>query len=341
MKKRVLIAGIGGASLGTEIFKSLKTTKNYDIFGVDVSPYAFGLYQDGFKKTFLIGQKNFATNVLKICKREKIDAVIPGGEKPLVLISRQRKLFENKNVCLVINSDQVIRLCTDKIKTFDFLKKEGIPVPKTKLISKEKDLLNFSFPCVMKPSLGSGGSRFLFITENLEEAKRYFNYCRKNRRKIIIQEYVSEKEGEYTVGVLSLPDGQIAGSIALKRLFDSGLSVSVKSKNRLISSGYSQGLINDFKKIREQAEKIAKILKSRGSLNVQGRVKRGIFYPFEINPRISASTYLRTMAGFNETDMYLKYLLDHKKPAIKKIRYGYYLRSLDENFVSLKEIKKL
>ncbi len=45
---RVMIAGIGGASLGTEIYKSLYLAGNYEIFGCDVSATAYGLYEAGF-----------------------------------------------------------------------------------------------------------------------------------------------------------------------------------------------------------------------------------------------------------------------------------------------------
>lgn len=41
MKENVLIAGVGGASLGTEIFKSLKRSGNYSVVGADISPYAY------------------------------------------------------------------------------------------------------------------------------------------------------------------------------------------------------------------------------------------------------------------------------------------------------------
>ena len=45
---RVMIAGIGGASLGTEIRKSLTLAGGYEIYGCDVSKTAYGLYEDEF-----------------------------------------------------------------------------------------------------------------------------------------------------------------------------------------------------------------------------------------------------------------------------------------------------
>jgi len=340
MKKNVLIAGIGGASLGTEIFKSLKLAKRYNIYGADISPCAYGLYEKGFKKTYLVKENNYINDILKICKKEKIDAIIPGGEKPLELISNNQEYFNKKNILLALNSQRVTVLCIDKIKTFDYLREKNIPVPFTKIVNNSTDLKNIPYPCIIKPSVGSGGSVFVYILENKEEAKLFLSHFKKKKIKAIIQEYIPIDEGEFTIGVLSLPNSTLAGSIALKRLFPSKLSILMKTKNRMISSGYSQGIIDNFDEIKKQAVAIARIINSKGPLNIQGRVKNGVFYPFEINPRFSASTYLRAMAGFNEIDIFLQFLFTHKKPSLPKIKYGYYGRSFTEQFVSFKKIKK-
>ena len=113
----------------------------------------------------------------------------------------------------------------------------------------------------------------------------------------------------------------------------------MKTKNRIISSPYSQGLVDDFKAVREQGEKIAKIIGSRGPLNIQGRLKNNILYPFEINPRFSGGTYLRAMAGFNDVNMFLQFLFTGKKQFSKKIKCGYYFRNLEEKFIRKKDLK--
>lgn len=339
MKKSVLIAGIGGASLGTEIFKSLRQAGKYSIFGTDISSYAFGLYQEGFTRTYVVDQEDYVQNLIRICLKERIDAVIPGGEEPLKLCNLHRDLLQRNSILLAANSSKVIALCVDKAKTFEFLANNEVPVPKTMRFSSEDELDDFNFPCVIKPSTGSGGSTFVHLAEDREEAALYISYLRKKGKQTIVQEYVPQGQGEYTVGVLSLTDGSVFGSIALRRLFNSKLSYLLKYQDRVISSGYSQGLIEDFKEVRSQAEKIALRLDSRGPLNVQGRLVNGTFYPFEINPRFSATAYIRTMAGFNEVDMFLQHLFGRETQAPSEMRYGYYFRSLDEVYVPHSEIK--
>ena len=180
----------------------------------------------------------------------------------------------------------------------------------------------------------------VFFAVDIEEAMIYAEYIKRMGIVPIAQEYIDDSEGEFTIGVLSLPDQTITGSIALRRSLDAKLSVMLSNRGGIISSGYSQGYIADYPDIRRQAEEIAQAIGSTGPINVQGRVRDGVFIPFEINPRFSASSYLRAMAGANEVDVYLQYLSSGKKAAGYQIREGWYLRTLAECYVAPEMQKK-
>jgi carbamoyl-phosphate synthase large subunit len=194
-------------------------------------------------------------------------------------------------------------------------------------------------PCIIKPATGSGGSAMVFFAIDIAEALTYADYIRRTGGFPLAQEYISPDEGEFTVGVLSLPSGEVVGSIALRRSLDSKLSVLSRGRGGLVSSGYSQGYIGDFQSIRKRAEAIASAVGSCGALNIQGRVRDGEFIPFEINPRLSASTYLRAMAGFNEVDLLLQHLAFNKPIQFEPLREGWYLRSLTEQYVTPQDMK--
>ncbi len=59
-----LVAGIGGASLGTEILKALHLAGHYRIFGCDISPLAFGHSAEVFVDTFVVDRGTYVTSVL-------------------------------------------------------------------------------------------------------------------------------------------------------------------------------------------------------------------------------------------------------------------------------------
>jgi carbamoyl-phosphate synthase large subunit len=335
----VMIAGIGGASLGTELMKCLILAGEYDIFGCDISPTAYGLYETGFQKTFRIDRDHYVPSVIDACKEVGASWLVPGGEQPMVLLGAGWAQLNDAGIHLVANDAEVIRTFGDKSRTFQVLESLGIAVPRTVLVERAAELKQVGMPCIIKPSTGSGGSSMVFFATSLDEAMIYAAYIRRTGSLPIAQEYISDDEGEYTVGVLSWPDGEIAGSIALRRIFDAKLSVMMKGRGGVISSGYTQGYIGKFPLITTQAEAIALAVGSRGPINIQGRLRNGAFLPFEINPRFSASTYLRSMAGFNEVDMFLHFLQSGQKTQPGSIREGWYLRSLTERFVSPEEIK--
>ena len=342
--KRILVAGIGGASLGTEIAKCLaRVPGRYTALGCDISPRAYGHYGDLFAESFLVDRAHYVESVLGVCRRAGVDCIIPGGEEPMVLLARASAELAQNGVALAANDSRLMARFSDKQQTFETLEALGFPIPRSVTLAtpKEAPLLDgMTFPCVVKPATGSGGSSFVFLAEDRDEAMVYVSYVCRSGRKALIQEYLPETEGEFTIGVLSLPGGRTVGAIALRRLFDCKLSTLLKVPTGIISSGYSQGLIDEFPALCADAVRIATAIGSVGPINVQGRVVVGKLIPFEINPRFSASTYLRALAGFNEVDLYLRAVLDGEEVTRPEIRPGYYLRSLTETFVEPRALKQ-
>lgn len=336
---KVMIAGIGGASLGTEIRKSLSLAGGYEIYGCDISRTAYGLYEHEFSATWLVSREDYVASVLNACRASGASFLIPGGEQPMTLLGAASDTFSRAGILLLANAPEVIALYSDKAKTFQRLAESGISIPQTVVINARPDLERVGLPCIVKPATGSGGSAMVFYAATDDEAMIYADFIRRTGSEPVAQEYVDDSEGEFTIGVLSLPDGALAGSIALRRVLDAKLSVAYRGRGGLISSGYSQGHIDEYADLCRQAEKIAQTIGSRGPINVQGRVRNGVLLPFEINPRFSASTYLRALAGFNEVDILIKYLLTGAAPQRTKIKPGWYLRSLTEQYIRGENLK--
>jgi carbamoyl-phosphate synthase large subunit len=338
-KTRVLIAGIGGASLGTEMLKSLLLEANsYQIIGCDISPFAYGHYDNALEKSYRVDEDNYIQSLLEISRHESIDCILPGGERPLALLSQECERFKDHGIHILANNQFVTDSFSNKGKTFALLKNIGIETPVTLSPKCSEDLDPMTYPCVVKPATGTGGSDSVFLATDRAETETYIQYLKINNKLPIVQEYISSDEGEFTIGVLSNLNSEIIGSIAMKRLFHTKLSVSSKTNHGLISSGYSQGLIDNFPQLCEIAEKIAIGVQSQGPINIQGRVRNGMLIPFEINPRFSASTYLRALAGFNEIHYYIQNVLGRVLPKPILSKPGYYLRSLNEQYIPAENI---
>jgi carbamoyl-phosphate synthase large subunit len=335
----VMIAGIGGASLGTEIYKSLKLADAYTIFGCDISSNAYGLYEPGFSKTYHVDRNCYVQSVLDCCIDAGATFLVPGGEQPMTLLGKAATTFKDAGIQLLSNCSTVVASFSDKQAAFKMLGEYGFEIPRTIELKQVSDVSFVGLPCIVKPSTGTGGSVNVFYTTSADEAMAYAEFIRRAGSQPIAQEYIDISDGEYTIGVLSLPDTRVVGSIALRRAMDAKLSVAFSGRGGIVSSGYSQGYIDEYPELCHQAESIARAIGSKGPINIQGRVRRGVFLPFEINPRFSASTFLRAMAGFNEVDMLLRFYSTGEIPQRRKIKSGWYLRSLCERYIPQRELK--
>jgi carbamoyl-phosphate synthase large subunit len=334
--KKILVVGIGVGSLGLELLKCLRLENIYEVYGVDIDENAYGHFNSQFTETFTINSsstQNYCEDLIKICHKKNITYIVPGSEATNRIISLHQDQFYDAEIFPLVNSLRVFNICTNKIHCNEFLKSKNLPSLETVFIPNGRSLNEFSkFPCVVKPAVESGGSNLVFIAENLEEAKFFVSYLASRGIDAGVQEYIDSSD-EFTVGVLSNPDGKILSSIALKRNLSSKLSLSLAYGDRIISSGWSQGRIEQFPDVCSQAEQIALALGSTWALNIQGRVKDGVFIPFEINPRHSGTSYFRAMSGVNEILIGLNYLMTGKKNHQEKIKPATYSRILKEQII--------
>lgn len=343
----VLIAGVGGGGTGAELIKAFKLSPNrYKLVGTDMWKNSFGLSEVNSRYVVPPAtDPSYIDTLLKICKKEHVQAIATGSEPELKKVANNAKLFEENDVKVLLNPINVIELCTNKYSLMKFLSSHGINCPKSFIFEEESDLENIdSYPVIVKPSVG-GGSQNVFLAQDFEEVQFFSKYLKKYGFEPLIQEYVGTHEDEFTVGVLFADNGKICTSIAMKRMLGSGLStrqtiINPQTKRKyIISSGVSQGLIDDFQDIRKEAENIAKIIGANGPINIQCRKTDKGIIPFEINPRFSGTTGSRSLVGYNEPDIFCRYKLFGEIPTKIEYKFGYVVRGLIEKFLDFNSIE--
>lgn len=331
---KVLIWGIAGASLGMEIAKSLAMDGGFDVRGADISPQAYGHFADCFSKTYVLGRDTCVNDACKILGNEQIDFLIAGGDIVARICAGIEDDVKATGTKYVGNNQGTVKTCSDKYSCFELLAQNGIACPQTRLLS-EIDIYATStiYPLIAKPRIDSGGSRGINIIYNAEDLAGFASQHCDDADSWVCQEYLRDSTNELTIGVLSQINGCAAGSILLRRTFQNMLSVHERSQEHLISSGSSQGEFYRDKAAEDAAMRIADAVGSTGPLNIQCRLKNGVIMPFEINPRFSASTFLRTLAGVNEVSLYLNHLMSGLDIDYPEPKEGLALRSFAECFV--------
>lgn len=347
---RVLVTGAGPGGHGEQIAKALNNPAlgKYTVFTADANPRLNSQLDDRTFTLPLASSMNYVPTLLNLCQKLNVTALFHGSEPEMISMSNNRSLFEERGIFVAINRSELINLCTDKAALSERLVELGYPGPRHLLVIEgEADIDESWYPVIVKPQVGGGGSRDVYICQNRVELEAILTYQTKSHphRKIVIQEYVGKHIDEYTVGVLHDSKGQFLGSSVMNRDLSPTLSVRQKVQNvttksqlgeiLVVSSGVSQGLLGEFNMVAEQCRQIAEALDSRGPLNLQLRMVDGKASVFEINPRFSGTTSIRALAGFNEPDVLLQSELGgvkfekpfHPKP-------GQLVRTLRESFTA-------
>ena len=306
--RRIFITAIGG-DIGYGVVKSLKKS-NHDIYiiGCDIKKYncSYDLVDEFYLSPAYMKEDEWWKFVLGLVVSREIDYLWPVTEPEIRIVNKRKE--ELHNVKVIINNPLVLEIAMDKGKTAEYLEKAGVPTPHTWWKSEDGPK---KYPLIVKEKF-SCGSHGIKIVNSQKELTDALN----NMQAPIIQEYIGNEKEEYTLTIFS--DGNIVNYIVFKRTLGFG------GMSRFVELVH-----ND--KLKKMAQTIAKILDLKGSINVQMRKQEGMYYVFEINPRISSTIGFRLLLGFNDPAWWID-MLEGKN--IEKYKYPnervYGVRSVEE-----------
>ena len=115
-KLNIIVTGVGGGGIGQQIIKALRLANaNYEIIGTDITPLSKGLVEVDYP--YIIpkaSDKNYIACLIKLIKKHNVEALFPGSEPELKIISKERKALKEAGVFLPINPPEVIDICMNK-----------------------------------------------------------------------------------------------------------------------------------------------------------------------------------------------------------------------------------
>jgi carbamoyl-phosphate synthase large subunit len=343
---RVIVTGVGGGSVGEQICKALRLgSRPYHIVATNQSALKARVSTaDAIRELPPASAGNYLDDLLSLAQEQRTQFVIPGSEPELLKICQGSAQLVSVGINALVNNERVIATCLNKQSTVNLLQANGFRTPATFCLTQNGSPQQDTFPWVVKPMQGGGGSAATFVAQDEREFHFFVAYLRANGYTPLAQEYVGTADNEFTVGVLHSPKGTLLGTAVMRRHIKSGMSNRVNVTNRTvkkqlgevlaISSGLSQGEMVDFAPVRTAAESIASAIGSTGPLNIQGRWDGERFIPFEINPRFSGTASLRALAGFNEPELLISALLGQEPPLLCTPQVGVCMRGLSDHFVA-------
>ena len=289
----ILVTGAGGGA-GLSILKSLQDTE-HRVIAADGEVLATGLYTTG--KGYVVPYATspaFIERLLEICEIERVRLLFSGLDAELPVLARHRKVFDEHGVTLVVSDERVVQICDDKLATSEFLAGQGLPFPKTCMLS---DLAGdaLAFPLVIKPRVGGARSKGVQMVKTSAELRRVRDEL--DGAMFVAQELIDGPE--YTCGTITL-DGYCRGAIVVRRILRDGDTY--------------KAFVERDAALEAFVTEVANRLQPFGPCNFQLRMRQGVPYIFEFNGRCSGTTYCRALAGFNEARMIADFLLNGTQP---------------------------
>jgi len=315
MEFNILITSVSRKVWLVKAFKDALKQEGIDgkVVSVDINPLSAGLYVSD--KHYLVpssSDQNFIPAVLEICKKEDIKLLIPTRDGELLLFAKNKDKFEKQGIHIMVSNPEVIEICNDKYRFYQFLTKNNIPTPKTYL-PNQLDFSSIHYPLVVKSRYGSG-SKALFKVENAEELQFFVNYVPNP----VIQEFANGNE--YTVDLFSDFNGNVLTVVPRERI------------ETFCGESYKGKTVKDTQ-IIEYAKNLAEKLETIGHITIQCiKNDKGIKF-IEINPRFGGGALLGIKSGANTPLLLIKLILGKRiEPQIGEFK---------DNFIMLRYTKDL
>jgi carbamoyl-phosphate synthase large subunit len=281
----ILICSAGRRVKLVKYFKEELSKIGGQVVAVDYDATAPALYFADIAETVpAITNPEYLQQLKQLCQKYKIDAVLSLIDPELSLLAQHKEDFEKENIRLIISSKEVVEICFDKYRTYQFLIDHNLPGIPTyinvdEIISEiEKGYLEF--PIIVKPKNGSAsiGISIVHSTTELQAVWR-------ENGELIAQPFIEGEE--YGIDCyIDLLNGSVNNIFCKKKIkmrageTDKSLSV------------YDPDLIHLIEKLVNQ-------LNPSGPIDIDCFKTNKGYYISEINPRFGGGYPHAHEAGQN------------------------------------------
>lgn len=267
----ILITSAGRRVKVIQYFKAEVYSSNGSIITTDMDPNAPALYFSDFNYIVpAITCDNYINELIKICEKHQVTAVLSLIDPELELLAANKKYFTEKNIHLIISEIDMVEMCFDKYSAFQFFRNNSLATVPT-FIGKEKIMEQVSngvleFPLIAKPRKGSASEGIRLIKDVSE-----FRTIENQNGNLLFQPYYKDKE----YGVDAYVD-LLTGEL---------VDMFIKEKVLMRSGETDKSVSVHDKKIEALIIELIDKTDFRGPIDIDVFEYKGKYYLSEINPR--------------------------------------------------------
>lgn len=261
-----------------ELLKNFRRSmgKSGKIVATDLSKLAPAIYMaDTHYLVPRIDSTGYIPEILRICEKEKINAVTTCIDPEIMLLAKHREAFSAIGVEVLAPYEETAKLCFDKFEMYRYLKAKGIRTVDTygTLADFEKALAEglIAFPVFVKPRTGSGsvGARKIGDIVALREAMA-------EDPELIIQEYMGNAV-------------DMDADIYIDTISHKAVALFSKRKLETKIGGASKTVSFRDEKLVEFVQKAIEAFRFNGPIDMDLWYRDGEYYLSEVNPRFGGA----------------------------------------------------
>lgn len=307
MTTRILITG-GGAPGAAGIIKCLREIQSVFIVSVDTDPKAYGsLLSDAFETVPKANSPDFIPTLLEICKKHKINVVLPLVTKELESLSISKNIFLENNIVVMVSDVIPLNKANHKGNLLNTLKNNQIPHPSFHIARNFKEIKDAAQslgypnnPIIIKPCESNGLRGFRILDNSINSLDLLLNHKPDNSYTNLenLQNIIGEKDiPEYLVSEY-LPGKEYTVDVLAKN--GKSLVIVPRLRSKMSSGISTAGCIERNTEIIDYVKEIVALIGLDFLIGVQVKQDiNGKYKIIEINPRVQGTTVACLGAGIN------------------------------------------
>ena len=301
------------------------------VVGVDMNDDPSNKYfVDKFYKVPSVKDSEYVDKLLDICRKESVDIFFPqmSAELPVLLANISR--FDAIGTKVSMMRDDSLNIANNKLKLFEFMKKNSIPVSEFRAVSSLDEfygsICELGYPdkpvCVKMTE--SSGARGVRIIDDSKSRYHIFAYEKPDSFYISYEEMrqILEEADEFPelVAMEYLPGDEYDVDL----IADDGKVLYMAGRRNpiMVMSITQESILEKNDEAYAVAEKVVEKLKLDGNIGIDYKfTEDGKCRLLEINPRIDATVSIFAAGGLNLPYLQIKHLLGEEMPKVD-IKYG-------------------
>lgn len=248
----------------------------------------------------LIYDENYIPFLLDYCRRNSIDILISLFDIDLLMLAKHKNQFEEIGTKVIVSDPQIVEICNDKWKTYQFLINNGFCAPASYLsinqVIQKIAAGELNYPIVVKPRFGCGS-----ISVAIAYDEEDLFYLTKKANKEITTSYLKYESAvtEEKVIYQECLKGQEYGADIINDLNGVTQNVIVRKKIAMRSGETDIAELVDEPAIKDTLFKLGSVTKHISNMDCDVFLVDGKPYILEMNARFGGGYPFSHMGGCN------------------------------------------